>query len=219
MRPLPDNPTWRTWSFLISLAILLTRLNLPAAEASPTQTPTQTIKHTIGELLRVLDDEGLKAPGRAEDRRSAIEQVVRSRVSYEEMAKRALGTLWTSLTLQERQEFVDLFVQLLRDAFAGRITDYSGEQVVYLDEQFGESLAEVRTRLVGRKTDTEVDFRVVEAGGEWLVFDVVIDGASIVSNYRAQFTKVMKEASYPGLVSQMRQRSLTIKRFEISPPQ
>jgi phospholipid transport system substrate-binding protein len=181
------------------------------------QSPTATIKAAVGELFRVLDDEGLKASERADDRRRAIEQVLRTHVSYEEMAQRALGAPWTTLTPEERREFVDLFVQLLRDAFANRINDHADEQVIYRGEIVHDSFAEVHTQLVGRKIDTTLDFRVVNHGGAWLVYDVVIDGASVVFNYRAQFTQVIKEASYVGLVKQMRQKTATLKRFETSP--
>jgi phospholipid transport system substrate-binding protein len=189
----------------------------PAAAAE--QGPTATIKAAVGELFRVLDDESLKAPERADDRRRAIEQVLKTRVSYEEMAQRALGAPWTLLSAEERREFVDLFVQLLRDAFANRIDDRTDEHVIYRGEIVHDTFAEVHTQLVGRKIDTTLDFRVVDHGGAWLVYDVVIDGASVVFNYRAQFTQVIKEASYVGLVKQMRQKTATLKRFETSPQQ
>jgi phospholipid transport system substrate-binding protein len=175
------------------------------------------MKAAVAELFRVLDEESLKAPERAEERRRAIEQVLKSYVSYEEMAQRALGATWTTLSSEEQREFVDLFVQLLRDAFANRINDHADEQVVYRGEIVHDTFAEVHTRLVGRKLDTTLDFRVVDQGGKWLVYDVVIDGASVVFNYRAQFAKVIKESSYVGLVKQLRQKTATLKRFETSP--
>ncbi len=181
------------------------------------QTPTATIKAAVAELFRVLDDESLKVPERAEDRRRAIEQVLKSYVSYEEMAQRALGATWTTLRAEERREFVELFVQLLRDAFANRINDHADEQVIYRGEILHDTFAEVHTKLVGRKIDTTLDFRVVNHGGQWLVYDVVIDGASVVFNYRVQFTQVIKEVSYAGLVKQMRKKTATLKRFETSP--
>lgn len=184
------------------------------------QAPTEMIKTTIGQLFSVLDDEGLKAPNRNEERRRAIEHVLKSRVNYEEMAKRALGAPWTTLNDGERQEFVTLFVQLLRDTFANRINQHTDEQIIYLGEQNHDPVfAEVHARLMGQKVDTTLDFRLINQSGDWLVYDVVVDGASIVYNYRAQFTQVIKEVSYPGLVQQMRQKTAAVKRFETSPMQ
>ena len=91
----------------------------PEAAASDL-TPTESVKGTMADVIRILENTDLKAPVRAAERRQLIEQVVRDRVSYEEMAKRALGVPWNDLTDEERQEFVRLFVLLLRDTFAGR---------------------------------------------------------------------------------------------------
>jgi phospholipid transport system substrate-binding protein len=177
-------------------------------------TATEAVKSTVTDLMQVLDNEQLKQPDRAEQRRHEIERLVMQRVSYEEMAKRALGTAWSNLTDHERQEFVGLFVQLLRDSFAGRINQHTDEQVIYLGEQREDRFAEVRTQLKGEKVDTRVDFRLMHVSEDWLVYDVVIDGASIVSNYRAQFTSIIRDVAYVGLVKKMRQNTVAVKFFE-----
>lgn len=164
--------------------------------------------------MQVLDDERLKAPEQTEQRRHEIERIVMRRVNYEEMAKRALGAPWSELTGQEREEFVGLFVQLLRDTFAGRINEHTDEQVVYLGEHREHQYAEVKTQLKGRKSDTLVDFRLMHASEDWLVYDVVIDGAGIVSNYRAQFTSIIRDVSFVGLVKKMKQHAVAVKFFE-----
>lgn len=179
---------------------------------------TEAVQRTIAELIQVLDDARLKEPERAEQRRHEIERIVMSRVNYEEMAKRALGAPWSKINEQERQEFVGLFIQLLRDAFAGRLNEHTDEQVVYLGEQREDHFAEVKTQLKGQKVDTRVDFRLMHASGDWLVYDVVIDGASIVSNYRAQFTSIIRDVTYVGLVKKMKQKAVTVKFFEKATP-
>lgn len=107
-----------------------------------------------------------------------------------------------------------LFVQLLRDAFAGRIDSYADEQMLYLSEQRKENYAEVRTKLSGRKTDTFLEFRLIDKDGNWYVYDVVIDGAGIVNNYHAQFVNIIRDHSYAGLVSKMKEKALLVKAFE-----
>lgn len=195
----------------------------PLGAADPSATPaesavTEAVKSTVTELIQVLDDLRLKAPERAEERRHEIERIIMRRVSYEEMARRALGAPWSEITTQERQEFVGLFVQLLRDAFAGRITEHTDERVVYLGEQREDDFAEVKTQLRGQKVDTRVDFRLMHASGDWLVYDVVIDGASIVSNYRAQFSSIIRDVTYAGLVKKMKQNAVAVKFFEKTTP-
>ena len=176
--------------------------------------PMELVKSTITEVFRILDQDELKQPGHAEERRQQIERVLRDRVSYEEMAQRSLGATWSELTVVERREFVGLFVQLLRDQFAGKIDIYADEHVRYLSEQREANMAEVRTVLTGAKTMTRLDFRLAARAGEWLVYDVVIDGASIVSNYRAQFVSIMRNSSYNDLVERMKEKTLIVKAFE-----
>jgi phospholipid transport system substrate-binding protein len=99
----------------------------------------------------------------------------------------------------------------------GRITEHSDEEVVFLGELREDAFAEVKTQMKGRKTDTPVDFRLIHRAHEWRVYDVVIDGASIVSNYRAQFTSIIRDVSYVGLVKKMKQKAIAVKVFEKSP--
>jgi phospholipid transport system substrate-binding protein len=179
--------------------------------------PTNAVKGTINDLIQVLEDEALKQPQQAEERRHRIEDIIKHRVDYEEMARRALGAPWSTLSLQGRHEFVSLFVELLRATFVGRITDHSDEQVVFLGELRKETFAEVNTQLKGGKIDTPIDFRLIRRAHEWRVYDIVIDGASIVSNYRSQFTSIIRDASYSGLVKKMKEKAIAVKTFEKSP--
>lgn len=198
------------WGVMAGMVVLL--VGTPVASAE--QTATESVKSTIDEVIHILNSEELKQPGRSVERRQKIEQVIRQRVSYEDMAKRALGWPWIELTNTERQEFVALFVELLRDAFACRIDNYADEQVLYLSEQREENFAEVKAKLSGLKVDTLIDFRLVDKVGHWIVYDVIIDGAGIVGNYHAQFASIIRDHSYAGLVNKMKEKTLVVKAFE-----
>ena len=178
---------------------------------------TEAVKGTINDLIQILDDETLKQPEQAEERRHEIEEIIKRRVDYEEMARRALGARWSTLSHRDQREFVSLFVQLLRDTFAGHITEHSDEQVVFLGELRKDTFAEVKAQMKGRKIDTPVNFRLIRRAREWWVYDVVIDGASIVSNYRSQFTSIIRNVSYAGLVKKMRQKAIAVKVFQKPP--
>jgi phospholipid transport system substrate-binding protein len=198
----------------VVMAGMLTLLLIGTRLASAGQTATESVKSTIDEVIHILNSEELNQPGRSVERRQKIEQVIRQRVNYEDMAKRALGWPWTDLTDRERQEFVALFVQLLRDTFACRIDNYDDEQVLYLSEQREENFTEVRAKLSGPKTETLLDFRLVDVFGHWYVQDVVIDGAGIVSNYHAQFASIIRDHAYAGLATKMKEKTLVVKAFE-----
>lgn len=207
--------------FLLSIVAGLTLASPSLATATSDGTEssraTDAVKDTITDLIQVLHDESLKQPEQTEGRRHKIEDIIKHRVDYEEMARRALGAPWSMLSRRDQHEFVDLFVQLLRDTFVGRITEYSDEQVVFLGELRTDAFAEVKAQLKGRKIDTSVDFRLIRHAHEWRVYDVVIDGASIVSNYHSQFTRIIRDRSYVGLVNKMKQKAVAVKVFEYSP--
>ena len=180
--------------------------------------PTESVKQTISDLHSILGNEALRQPGRSEERRQQIEHVIRHRVNFGQMAQHSLGAPWTRLSDTERQEFVSLFVELIRDTVANKIDQYYDEQVFYLVEQREGSCAQVRTNLIGPKVDTSLDFRLENQSGDWLVYDVVIDGASIVRNYRTQFGQIIRDNTYAGLVEKMKQRAHTVKWFEKTAP-
>jgi phospholipid transport system substrate-binding protein len=189
----------------------------PAATTSES-TPTESVKNTITDVLSIIGNEALKQPGRSQERRRQIEQVIRHRVNYGQMAQSSLGAPWMSLSDKERQEFVTLFVELIRDRVANKIDQYYGEQIFYLNEQREGRFAQVRTNLIGPKVDTALDFRLENHSHQWLMYDLVIDGTSIVGNYQAQFSHIIRDDTYAGLVEKMKQRVHTVKGFEKTVP-
>ena len=197
------------------MAVMVALLMLIGAiSASAEQTPTESVKRTIDNVIQILNTDALKQPSRSVERRQKIEDVVRQRVSYEDMARLALGKSWIALTNNERQEFVSLFAQLIRDTLAGTIDDIADAEVQYLSERREQGFAEVRTKLVGPKIDTLIDFRLADKLGQWSLYDMVFDDASLVSNYHAQFTRIIRDHSYAGLVKRMKEKALAVKAFE-----
>ncbi|HVG02730.1 MAG TPA: ABC transporter substrate-binding protein [Nitrospira sp.] len=172
---------------------------------------TDSIRGTIDEVFKVLDDKELKKPERHEDRRQRLEKVVGARFDYSEMSRRSLGTQWNQLSEKDKQEFVDLFRTLLTNTYADRVENYSGEGVQYLNERTEKEYAEVRTKVLSGKTEIPMDYRLLRKDNDWRVYDVVVDGVSLVNNYRGQFSKILHTSSYPGLVDQLRKKSDKIK--------
>jgi phospholipid transport system substrate-binding protein len=208
----PNRRLGTTWAVMTGMGALLVLAGTTVVSAE--RTPTESVKRTIDDVIDILNNEALRQPSRSGERRQRIGQVIKQPVSYEDMATRALGLPWIELTDNGRQECVDLFVQLLRDMCAGRIDDHSDAPVPYLSEQREENYDEVRTKLSGQKMDTLLGFRVADKVGHWHVYDVVIDGASIVSNYRAQFTSIIRDHSYAGVVNMMKETPLVAKAYE-----
>jgi phospholipid transport system substrate-binding protein len=180
-------------------------------------TATAAIKNTIKQMFVILNDEELKAPGKAEERRLQLEKVIGNRIAYDEMAKRSLGPQWAQLNEEERLEFVRLYAQLLRDTYSSRFDRYTDEKVEFLQETLQGDYAEVRTRLTSSKFNLDVDYRMLQRAGDWRVYDIVVDGISLVHSYREQFTKIIRTYSYEELVSKLRQKTGEIKPFAEAP--
>jgi phospholipid transport system substrate-binding protein len=192
------------------MSCLLSFVSVDAAGTQPT--PTETIKDTVTELFSILKDS--QGTDRSQARRRGIERVIRRSLHYEEMAKRSLGVSWVQMDDGARTEYVSLFVHLLRDALANRMTQYSGEEITYLSERRESTCAEVKTRLVGSKVDTAIDFRLMHQDGRWLVYDAVMDGTSLVGSYHAQFASIIREASLTELMARLEEKTLLVKLFE-----
>jgi phospholipid transport system substrate-binding protein len=180
-----------------------------AAGPQGSESPTEAVRGTVDQVLHILEDPALKAPAKLMPRRRMLEEVIATRFDYAEMSKRALATYWAPLTPTERMEFVELFKSFLSDRYAERIEDYSGQQVVYLSERIEGSYAEVRTELRSEKTTIPMDYRLFLKEGRWHAYDIVVDGVSLVKNYRSQFQKIIRERSYEELVKKLRERTIT----------
>ena len=171
----------------------------------------EAVRATVTEILRILNDETLKDQTKHAQRRRMLEDVAANRFDYAEMSKRVLGSQWKPLTDAQRKEFVAAYKSFLSDKYAGRIEDYTGhkQDVRYLSERTEGAYAEVRTELRSDKTTIPMDYRLSSKDGRWFAYDIIIDGVSLVSNYRSQFQKIIRDSSYEGLVNTLRERTLS----------
>jgi len=187
----------------ISLAILLLLTLLPgtAAWASPAM---DQLRSTVDEVIRVLASPDLKKPGMARQRRQMLKGVIDQRFNYEEMSKQSLGANWRSLSSSQRAEFISVFAELLERSYASKIESYTNEKVVYQSEKLDNGYAEIRTLIKRPNDQISVNYRLFDRGGKWWIYDVVIEGVSLISNYRSQFSRIIGESSYADLLRRMR---------------
>ena len=203
----------KTGGLLKGLAVV-TALVLAVGVAAPPAIAgeaTEAMRGTIDEVLRILADQSLKQPAKANERRQMLEKVVGERFDYEEMSRRSLGTSWTNLSDKDKHEFVSLFQTLLVNTYADKIESYTGDGVQYINERTEKEYAEVRTKVLTGKTEIPLDYRLLHKASAWRVYDVVVDGVSLVNNYRGQFSKILRNGSYADLVDQLRKKSEKIK--------
>jgi len=165
------------------------------------------MRTTVSQALGVLQDQDLKKPERTDERVTRLKKIADLRFDYGEMAKRSLGGQWDKLGVRDRQEFVDLFTEFLTATYVEKMHSYSGEEVTFLNERLEGNYAEVKSMLVGKKTELQMDYRLMMKGDDWKAYDVVIDGISLVQNYRGQFAAILRASSYEHLVQILREKN------------
>ena len=187
--------------------LLACLLALDAAAAVAATEPTAQLKASVDRVIAILEDPSLKTAPRAPERSAAVRKVTDDIFDFDEIAQRSLARHWRTLTNDQRREFVHLFADLLERSYMSKIELYSGEPIQYTGERVDGDLATVTTKLITKNgTEVPIDYRMLKRGDRWLVFDVVIEGVSLVGNYRTQFNTIIQTASYAELVKKIRAR-------------
>jgi phospholipid transport system substrate-binding protein len=169
--------------------------------------PTDQLKGAVERVLKTLDDPALKGDARLGDRRVAVRKIANEIFDFSEIAKRSMARHWQPLSEAQRTEFVGLFADLLERSYISKIETYGGEKIQYTAERADGEFATVSTRIVTKNgTEVPVDYRMIKRADRWLVYDVSIEGVSLVSNYRTQFNKIIQTTSYNELVSKLRNK-------------
>jgi phospholipid transport system substrate-binding protein len=169
--------------------------------------PTNLMKQTIDKVIDILKNKELKKAEKTNERRVAIRKVVGERFDFEEMAKRSLALHWKKRTPEERKEFVPLFSDLLERSYIKKIEGYTDEKFLYTDEKIDVDYAVVNTRIITkRNVEIPIEYRLLNKNGKWEVYDVVIEGVSLVNNYRNQFNTIIRRNSYEELVKRMKNK-------------
>jgi len=185
---------------------LLVLLAAPTARGAAAG-PREQLNAAIDRVLKILDDPAFKPEVRRAERRKAIRLIADEIFDFDEMARRALGQHWRSLTPDQQREFVPLFADLLDRAYISTIERYSGEPIQYTDERVEGDLALVSTKIITKqRQEIPVGYRMSRHGDRWLIYDVSAEGVSLIANYRTQFNNVIRTSSYEDLVKRMRTR-------------
>jgi phospholipid transport system substrate-binding protein len=193
---------------LVGIALACTvLLGPPATREARAGAPTDQLRAQVDRVLKLLDEPALKAPDKARERRAAVRKVADDIFDFGETARRSLGRHWAARTPQEREEFVKLFGDLLERSYISKIELYGGEKIQYVGDRVEGDTALVNSKLL-TKTGSEVpiEYRMLRKGERWLVYDVVIEGVSLVANYRTQFNKIIQTSSFQELVKKMKTR-------------
>jgi phospholipid transport system substrate-binding protein len=178
---------------------------LSTAQGGFAATAQDQLKGAIERVVSTLDSPALKGDNKVAERRIAVRKIANEIFDFPEIARRSLGRYWQPLTEAQRSEFTSLFADLLERSYISKIELYGGERILYNGERVEGDLATVSTKIITKNgTEVPIDYRLFRRGENWLVYDVNIEGVSLVSNYRTQFNKIIQTSGYNTLVDRMK---------------
>ncbi|HIJ90499.1 MAG: ABC transporter substrate-binding protein [Desulfobulbaceae bacterium] len=190
---------------VIVLTIAISVLYQGGACAAATD-PAVFIKDAVDEIISILQDEKLAVPARRAERKNRVVTIVEKKFDFREMSMRALASHWKDRTPQEQDRFVSLFKRLLENTYIAKIETYSGEKVVFKKTAVQGNKAIVYSDLIRKNVETPVNYKLKSNDDRWVVYDVEVEGVSLVNNYRTQFASIMSKEDFAGLIAKLEEK-------------
>jgi phospholipid transport system substrate-binding protein len=186
--------------FLLTLLLIFPTFAYSAA-------PLDTVKEHVNNVLEVLRNPDLKGePGR-KVKREKIRSISEEMFDFTELSKRSLGPNWNRFNAGQQEEFTKLFKSLLETVYADKITSYTDERVIFKEEiTLSEKTVEVPTVIVAKTSEIPINYRLLQEKGRWKIYDVVIEGVSLVSNYRTQFREILANKTPEAMLDILRKK-------------
>jgi phospholipid transport system substrate-binding protein len=178
---------------------------LAAAGTATAASPTETVQTAVQQVFPQEGGQAVKAVSTAQ-RRADIRKITETLFDFDEMSQRSLGGAWAQASPAEQREFVRLFGGLIANAYTGRIEQYAGEPITYVGERVDGDDAAVQSRVVTPKgSEIGIEYRLYRGtDGRWTVYDLFVDGFSLVGSYKAQFNRILQRGSFADLLKQLR---------------
>ncbi|MDJ0622538.1 MAG: ABC transporter substrate-binding protein [Desulfocapsaceae bacterium] len=183
---------------IVMIAFLTVIVALPAYATKGG--PTDQLKPTLEKLINIVKDPNLAGDSKKKERRELIMTTVATRFDFSEMSKLVLGPTWEEITDQERQDFIAQMTKLLENNYIGQLENYSGNSVEYIGERVRNGRAQVSTLIENNGSDYPVHYIMAKEDGNWMVYDINIEGVSLIRNYRAEFKSILRQQNFDGLM-------------------
>jgi phospholipid transport system substrate-binding protein len=193
---------------IVGFLTFLFAFTVNSAQASAAK---DQLKVSMDKLIAILADESLKAPDKEQERRAKIFSIFEERFDFKVMGMRSLGTAWKELSPAQRDEFVNSFSKLIKNSYILKIERYTNEKIDFKDERAKGKYYYVYTDILSGDTAIPINYSLYQKGDQWLVYDVTIEGVSLVKNYRSQFDQIFRKEGFSGLMSKINQQLSSMK--------
>ena len=180
---------------------------LSSAFVSSAAGPTDVLQPTLTQIAAIIDNSALSGDEHKQERRTKIMAVASEGFDFAEMAKRTIGRTWKTIDKQQRARFVELFTKLLENAYIGKLESYTGTTTKYVGEKIKGSKAKVSTIVNDKGVAIPVNYIMLQKGSAWKVYDINIEGVSLVRNYREQFKSILRKTKFDGLVKTLEEKN------------
>ena len=190
---------------VIILAIAIPLLCRGGSHAATTD-PVSFMKETVDDIISILQDEKLAGPAHKSERKNRVVTIVEKKFDFREMSMRALARHWKDQSPQDQDRFVSLFRTLLENTYIAKIETYSGEKVVFKKAALQGNKAIVYSELIRKNVETPVNYMLKNTNDRWMVYDVEVEGVSLVNNYRTQFASVLGKENFAGLIARLEEK-------------
>jgi len=172
--------------------------------------PQVAVEKTFNKVLDVLKDPSLKGPDSKKIKTEKLRLIYKDMFDEMEFSRRTLTRNWNKFTPEQRQEFVDLFEQVLEKTYLDKILDYSNEKIVFYKETMAAAdKAEIESKVITSSKEIPIFYRMILKNGQWKVYDVVVENVSLVQNYRTQFNEILAAGTPEKLLETLRQKVKT----------
>ena len=190
------------------LAAALAVIFLVAPLAACADTPLATAEMHANNVLDVLRDPSLKGEAMKKRRQDRIREISEKMFDFTELSRRTLAQNWNLFNDRQKKEFIELYKSVLESAYVDKIMSYTDEKIVFQKEAaLGDKTSEVRSVVVTRKADIPINYRMIRTDSGWRVYDVVVEGVSLVNNYRSQFREILINKTPDDLLETLRKKT------------
>ena len=198
-------------ALVLLFIILFVALLVPVSRvAASIPDPTEQLKPFIEKVIAILQDKELQEGAKCNLCQRVID-VARERFDFQEMSKRVLGKHWKQISSEQQADFEELFTRLLEHAYIGKIEEYAGQEVEYKKQRIRGKRAEVQTVLVDAGKSIPVSYIMLLRQDQWMAYDVVVEGVSLVRNYKEQFDQIIRADGYEHLVREIEKKIAAIE--------
>lgn len=201
-----NSSRWYLMVFSVCVLAFAAPVLHPGISCAAATDPVVFVKDAVDEIISILQDEKLAAPARKAERKNLMITIVEKKFDFREMSMRALARHWRERSPAEQDRFVFLFKTLLENTYLAKIETYSGEKVVFKKAAVQGNKAIVYSDLIRKSVETPVNYKLKNSDDRWTVYDVEVEGVSLVNNYRTQFASILSKENFAGLIAKLEEK-------------